>query len=177
MRTGFLGEFRTPEDLVGAVRELRKRGYRRLDAFTPYPIKGLEQALGLGRSRLGWMIFPVSLVGATFGFFLQWYCNAFDYPLNVGGRPLVSTPAFIPITFESAVLTAGLSGLFAFILLCRLPELYTPLSEVPGFERSTIDAFFVGVDERDPSFNEVQVERDLREIGAFAVNRARWRST
>jgi hypothetical protein len=177
MRTGFLGEFRTPEELIVAVRELRKRGYRRLDAFTPYPIKGLEQALGLRRSVLGWIVFPIALVGAALGFMVQWYCNAFDYPLNVGGRPLVSTPAFIPITFEATVLTAGLSGLFVFIVLCKLPDLYTPLSEVPGFERSSIDAFFVGVDELDPSFNEVQVERDLRDIGAFAVNRARWRSS
>ncbi len=177
MRTGMLGEFRTPEELLAAARELRKRGYRRLDAFTPYPIRGLEQALGLRRSPLGWILFPIALVGAVFGFFVQWYCNAFDYPLNVGGRPLVSTPAFIPITFEAGVLTAGLSGLFVFILLCRLPELYTPLSEVPGFERASIDAFFVGIDELDPSFNEVQAERDLQELGALTVNRVRWRAT
>lgn len=175
MRAGTIGELRSAEELIHAARELRRRGYRRLDAFTPYPIKGLEDALGMRRSRLGWMVFPIAMVGALLGFFVQWWCNALDYPINVGGRPLASVPAWIPITFEAGVLSAGLGGLFLLILLSGFPDLHTPLAEVTGFERATIDSFWVGVDERDPSFNEVQVERDLREVGAVVVMRARGR--
>ncbi|APR76323.1 ABC-type Fe3+ transport system protein [Minicystis rosea] len=176
MRKGYVGEFRTSDELLQAAAELRRRGYRELDAFTPYPIRGLEQALGLPRSRIARMIFPVAIAGAGLGYLIQLWCNAFDYPLNVGGRPLDSTPAFIPITFEAGVLTAGLSGLFILTLLCRLPDLYSPLVDVPGFERASIDTFWVGIDERDPSFNEVQIERDLRDLGAVTVARTRERA-
>jgi hypothetical protein len=175
MRAGMLGEWPSPEALVGAAAALRRRGYRRLDAFTPYPVKGLEEALGLRRSRLGWIVFPLSLAGAGFGYLLQYWCNGVDYPLDVGGRPLNSAPAFIPITFEVTVLTAGLSALYVFLLLCRLPDLYSPVADAEGFARATTDGFWLGVDERDPSWNEVQIERDLRELGAVTVSRARGR--
>ena len=176
MRKGYVGEFRTSDELLHAVTELRRRGYRELDAFTPYPIKGLEQALGLPRSRIARMIFPLAIAGTGLGYLIQLWCNAFDYPLNVGGRPLDSAPAFIPITFEAGVLTAGLSGFYLLILLCRLPDLYSPLADVPGFERASIDTFWAGIDERDPSFNDVQIERDLRALGAITVARARERA-
>ncbi|MFT3773132.1 MAG: DUF3341 domain-containing protein [Minicystis sp.] len=176
MRVGYLGEFRTSEALIHAIGELRERGYRKLDAFTPYPIKGLEQALKFPRSPIARMIFPVAISGAGLGYLVQLWCNGFDYPLNVGGRPLNSAPAFIPITFEAGVLTAGLTGLFLLILLCRLPNLYNPLDDVPGFERASIDTFWVGIDESDTLFNEVQIERDLRDLGAIHVARARWRT-
>jgi len=176
MDTGYLGELLTPEELLRAVGALRARGYRRIDAFSPYPIKGLEEALHLGRSPLNRRLLPIALLGAGFGYALQYWCNGVDYPLDVGGRPLHSAPAFIPITFESGVLAAALGGCLLLLLLCRLPQLYCPLFDVPGFERASIDRFWVGVDERDPGFNEVQTERDLREIGAVSVGRARRRT-
>jgi hypothetical protein len=175
MDTGYLGELLTPEDLLRAVGALRARGYRRIDAFSPYPVKGLEEALHLRRSPLTWRVLPVALLGAGFGYLIQLWCNGVDYPLDVGGRPLNSVPAFIPITFEAGVLAAAVSGCFLLFLLCGLPELYSPVFDVPGFERASIDRFWVGVDERDPSFNEVQTEVDLREIGAVSVGRARRR--
>ena len=175
METGLLAEFRTPEDLVRVVRELRARGYQRLDAFSPYPVHGLEEAIGLTRSNLNLTVFPLAVLGAAFGFLVQWWCNAHDYKLNVGGRPLNSIPASIPITFEAGVLTASLLGLLVLLILCKLPALYSPLFDVPGFERASIDRFWVGIDERDPSFDELQGERDLRELGALSVGRARWR--
>jgi hypothetical protein len=176
MDTGYLAQLLTPEDLLRAVHELRRRGYRRLDAFTPYPIKGLEEALHLRRSPLNWRVLPLALLGAGFGYLIQWWCNGVDYPLNVGGRPLNSVPAFIPITFEAGVLSAALTGCFLLLLLCRLPALYSPLFDVPGFERASVDRFWVGVDDRDPWFNEVQTERDLRELGALSVARAQRRT-
>ena len=96
--------------------------------------------------------------------------------LDVGGRPLHSAPAFIPITFESAVLSASLFALLALLALCRLPELHSPLFDADGFERASRDTFWLGIDERDRSFNEVQVERDLHDVGALHVARARRRT-
>jgi hypothetical protein len=172
MRTGILAEFPTPEDLLRAVRELRRRGFRRLDAFTPYPVKGLEQALSLPRSPLNWMVFPFAMIGAGLSYLIQWWCNAVDYPINVGGRPLNSVPAFIPIVFETGVLTASFLGFFIFLALSGLPDLYSPVSDVEGFERTSTVTFWVGVDELDPAFNAVELERTFTELGALHVGRA-----
>jgi Protein of unknown function (DUF3341) len=176
MRTGMLAEFLTTDELLKAVVELRRRGFRRLDAFTPYPVKGLEQALALPRSPLTWMVFPVAMAGAAFAYLAQLFCNAIDYPLNVGGRPLNSVPAFIPIVFETGVLTAAFTGFFIFLLLSGLPDVYCPLAEVDGFERASIDTFWVGVDERDPAFDQAELERAFAELGARRVGRARARA-
>jgi Protein of unknown function (DUF3341) len=172
MHAGMLAEFRTSEELLRAVRELRARGFRRLDAFTPYPVKGLEQALGLTRSPLNWLVFPLAMGGAGLAYLIQWWCNAIDYPINVGGRPLHSALAFIPIVFETGVLTASFAGFFIFLALSHLPELYSPVSDVEGFERASTVSFWVGVDERDPAFNTVELERTFMDLGALHVGRA-----
>jgi hypothetical protein len=169
MRTGLVAEFRTPEEMLHALRGLRARGYTELDAFTPYPVKGAAEALGLGRSKLNWIVFALGISGAGSAYLLEWYCNAYDYPINVGGRPLHSAPAFIPISFEMGVLAAALGGLFLFFLSAGLPELSSPVFDVEGFERASIDRFWAFVDERDPSFYPERAERDLNELGALRV--------
>jgi hypothetical protein len=175
MDTGLIGEFEDAESLLAAIRELKRRGWRRMDAFTPYPVKGLDEALALPRSNLNWKVLPFAVLGTATGYFIQWFCNAFDYPLNVGGRPLHSAPAFIPITFESGVLTAALFGVAVFCYLTGLPRLHRPLFDVPELSRATLDRFFVGLDAADPSFSLVQGEQDLREVGATQVLVARRR--
>jgi len=175
MRTGILGEFETPESMLGAIRALRARGYRRIDAFTPYPVHGAEEALGLSRSPLTWLVLPIALLGAATAYIVMWYCNAVDYPINVGGRPGHAAPAFIPVTFEMGVLSASLMGCLLFLALCRLPELYSPIFDVEGFERASIDRFWVGIDARDPSYNPVDLERALAELGASKIAVARER--
>jgi hypothetical protein len=175
MYAGLLAEFATPEAMLAAARGLREKGYRRIDTFSPYPVHGAERAIGLSRSRLGWILFPVAMAGAGLGYLVQLWCNAFDYPLDVGGRPLNSAPAFIPITFESGVLATSLAGVFVFLLLAHFPEVWAPVFDVEGFERASIDRFWVGVDLRDPRFNEVQLERDFAELGALRVARAKRR--
>lgn len=169
MRAGVLGEFETPEAMVTALVDLRRRGYRRLDAFSPYPVHGAEEAARMPRSMLPWIVFPFGLAGAGAAYLVQWYCNAYDYPLNVGGRPPNSAPAFIPITFEMGVLTAAVVGIVTYLALTGLPELWSPVFEVPGFERASIDRFWVGVDVRDPRFDRTAVERAFAELGATQI--------
>ncbi|AUX44135.1 membrane protein [Sorangium cellulosum] len=169
MRAGLLAEFETPEAMLRAITELRGRGYRRLDAFTPYPVRGVDEALGLRRSPLPWIVFPFAIAGAAGGYLVQWHNNAYDYPLIVGGRPAHAAPAFVPITFEMMVLATALSGFVAMLLLARLPELWSPVFDVPGFERASIDRFWIGIDARDPALIRPIAERDLTALGARAV--------
>jgi hypothetical protein len=175
METGVLGEFEDPEAMLRAIHELKRRGWRRLDAFTPYPVEGLEEALDLRRSTLNWRVLPFAILGAGGGYFIQWFCNGFNYPINVGGRPPHSAPAFIPITFEMGVLASAIFGVLIGFYLTGLPRLYLPLFDAPGFTRATLDRFLVGLDAADPSFSLVQAERDLRELGATNVIIARRR--
>ncbi|WP_441285875.1 DUF3341 domain-containing protein [Sorangium sp. KYC3313] len=169
MRRGLLAEFETPEAMLRAIAELRSRGYRRLDAFTPYPIHGIDEALGLRRSPLNWIILPFALAGTAGGYLVQWFCNAYDYPLIVGGRPAHALLAFIPITFEMMVLSAALTGFVVLLVLARLPELWHPVFDVPGFERASLDRFWVGIDARDPALISPITERDLTDLGAVTV--------
>lgn len=173
MKTGLLAEFDTPEALVSAVRGMRERGYRALDAFTPYPIHAVEDALGLPRSPLPLVVLLFGLGGAAAAYFVQWWCNAWDYPLNVGNRPLHSAPTMIPITFEMGVLAASLTGFVAFFAMCGLPELHAPIFGARTMERASVDRFVLGVDERDPAFDAVQAQRDLEALGALSVSWAR----
>jgi hypothetical protein len=171
MQKGLLAEFATPEDMLRAIEGLTRLGYRELDTFSPYPLHGLERAVGLRRSRLGWIVFPIALAAAAGAYLIQWWCNGIDYPLNVGGRPPHSAPAFIPITFEMTVLAASLAGLVVFFVLARLPRLYSPLFEVEGFERASLDRFWIGIDARDAALARRQAERDLEELGATRIVR------
>ena len=114
-------------------------------------------------------MFPFALAGGAGAYFIQWYLNAYDYPLNVGGRPPHAAPAFVPITFETTVLVAALSGFVIFLALSRLLRLYHPVFEVEGFERASIDQFWLGIDARDPALVPSLTERDLTELGALQI--------
>lgn len=141
MAADLLAEFKGPEALLTAVSSLETRA--RLEAFTPFPMRELETIHP--RSRLPLYVLAAGLGGATYMFLFQWWANGFSYPLNVGGRPLFSAPAFIPITFEGGVLAASLTAFFSFLGFCGLPRLWHPLHEIEGFERASIDRFFLRV--------------------------------
>ena len=166
---GLLGEFASPEQLLEAIGRLRGDGYRLLDAFVPYPVSGLEQALGLGRSGLNWLAFAAGLFGAGFAFWLQWLVNHRLYPLNIGGRPSFAIPVFIIIAFETMVLFAGVTSFVALFWVCRLPRLCHPLFAVDGFESASLDRFWVGVSVEDPRFDLETTEAELRKLGAARV--------
>lgn len=169
MNPGCLAEFPDAQSLLQAARTLRSRNYHWLDAYTPYEVEGLDQALGLTRSWLNWILFPLALSGAGIGYLIQWYVNAVNFPLNVGGRPPHSWPPFIPITFETGILFTGISAFVLFFLLSRLPRLWHPLFQVPGFTSASVDGFWLGIDLRDPALTTEITRALLVSLGASRV--------
>lgn len=166
---GLLASFDGAEPLLGAVRELRARGYRCLDAYTPFPVEGLPQALGLRRSRMPLVMLAGGLVGGVGAYLLQWWTAVVDYPINVGGRPLHAWPAFIPVTFEMTILFAALAGVAALFLRCGLPRLHHPLFDIPDFTLATRNRFFLAIEAQDGCFDRHRTARTLRELGALRV--------
>lgn len=168
---GLLAEFETADAMLDALRALYALGYRRLDAYSPYPVAGAEEALGLGRSRLPWAVFLGGLLGLAGSYWIQWYCNAVSYPVNEGGRPGHSPAAFVPASFETTILFSALVAFFGALVLCRLPKLWHPVFEVEGFERASIDRFFVGIDARDPRFDVTLSARSLERAKPLRIVR------
>lgn len=146
-------EFAEREEIIAATRQAYEQGYRRFDAFTPYPISELPPLLG----RRGTAVPLITLIGGMIGglgaFFMQWWAMAVDYPINVGGRPYVSWPNFIPVTFELTVLCAALSAVIGMIALNHLPEPHHPVFNVKNFERASQDRFFLCIMADDPKFD------------------------
>ncbi len=166
---GLMAEFENPGELVVAARRAHEAGYRRLDAFTPLPVEGLAEAIGFHRTSLPLVVFIGGLLGGAGGFFLQYYASVVSFPLNVGGRPLNSWPAFIPITFEMAVLGGALAAVLGLLALNGLPTPYHPVFNVPRFELATRDRFFLCVEARDPLFELEKTRQFLKALKAREV--------
>jgi len=149
---GIMAEFRKPEDLVAAVRAARRAGYTRIDAYTPFPLTDLAHELGVRTTIIPWLAFLAALMGAGLQYGSQYWMNAVDYPLNVGGRPLNSWPAFIPSTLIVAILWAGAATLIGLLAILRLPRLHHPVFAVRGFRRASEDRFFLCILAEDPIF-------------------------
>ena len=161
---GLMAEFENPQDLVDAARRARAEGYRKMDAYTPFPVEGLADALELGGTRVPLIVLIGGLIGALLGYFMQYYLMAVDYPVNVGGRPYNSWPAFIPVTFEMTVLVAGLSAVLGMLGLNGLPMPYHPVFNVPRFALATRDRFFLCIEATDPRFDREGTRRFLERL-------------
>ncbi len=166
---GILGEFATPADLYHACERVRDAGFTRWDAHSPFPVHGLEKAMGVRRSKLPWIVLGMGLTGAALGFILQWWVHAVAYPLVISGKPYFSWPAFIPITFELGVLFAALGAVFGMLGLNRLPMHNHPLFRSKVFERVTDDAFFISIESWDPRFDASATGKLLESLGARSV--------
>jgi hypothetical protein len=150
---GLLAEFETPHQLAAAAWAARSQGYRRLDAFSPFAIEEVSNALDFRTTRVPLVVLIGGILGGMGGFLLQYWVATIAYPVNVGGRPLNSWVAFIVITFECTILGAALSAVFGMLALNGLPEPYHPLFNVPGFARVTKDSFFLVIESTDPLFD------------------------
>ena len=157
---GVIAEFDTPTAVVAAARRAYEEGYRRMDAFTPFPIEELTEAIGFRHTKLPLLVLIGGIVGALTGYGLQYWASVIYYPLNVGGRPLHSWPSFIPVTFEMTILVAALTAVFGMLALNGLPEPYHPVFNTPGFDLASRNHFFLVIEARDPKF-------DLEKTRAF----------
>lgn len=167
---GLLAEFETPGDLIAAARRAREAGYRRMDAYTPYPIHELTEALALPRTKLPVIVLIGGALGCATALAMQWFASAVHYPLNVGGRPLASWPSFIPITFELTVLFAAIAAVFGMLGLNGLPMPYHPVFNVPRFALASRDRFFLAIESRDPQFDLAKTAEFLKGLGAREVS-------
>jgi len=161
---GLIAEFDNPDDLLAAARRAYAEGYRKMDAYSPLPVHGLAEAIGFRRRELPLLVLLGGLAGCVGGFALMYWISVIDYPLNVGGRPLNSWPAYIPITFETTVLAAALTAVFGMLALNGLPMPYHPVFNAPRFALASHNAFFLCIESSDPRFDLDRTKAFLTEL-------------
>ena len=167
---GVVGEFVTEHELIHAAEKAREAGYRHFEAYAPFPVEGLSEAMGLKRNKVPLITLIGGLCGGLGGFFFQYWCNVYSYPQNIAGRPLNSWPAFIPVTFELTVLGASLSAVFSMLALNGLPQPHHPLFNVERFSKhATSDRFFLCIEARDKKFDLADSSRFLQGLNAQHV--------
>jgi len=166
---GVLAEFSTPGELYRACEKVRDAGYTRWDAHTPFPVHGLDRAMGMKASILPWIVLVMALGGACVGFALQTWVHSSEYPLIISGKPLFAWPAYMPITFELAVLGGALGAVFGMFGLNQLPMHHHPLFQSQRFERFSDDRFFISIESWDAKFEAAATQRFLLSLGAKSV--------
>lgn len=166
---GLIAEFRTGDALLEATRRARDAGYLELEAYAPYPVEGIAEAVGFKRNRVPLFTLLGGIFGGAGGYFLQWYSAVVDYPINVGGRPLHSWPSFIAPTFELTILGAALAAVFGMLFANGLPRLHHPIFNAPDFEQATRNRFFLCLPAHDPNFDEKRSKAFLQELQPLSV--------
>jgi Protein of unknown function (DUF3341) len=169
---GLMAEFPDPSALVAAARRAREAGYRRMDGYSPFPIEELSEALGHHHDRLPLLVLLGGVVGGAAGFLFQYWASAIDYPMNIGGRPLLSWPSFIPVTFEMTILVAAFVAVLGMLGLNGLPMPYHPVFNVERFVNASRDRFFLCIESKDPLFDKEATAKFLESLeprGVFEV--------
>ncbi len=170
---GWIAEYADENQLLDAARQVRDSGYTRTDAFTPFPVHGIDEALGIKPTVLPWFTLCAGFTGITVALTMQWWMNAVDYPYIISGKPYASWPAFIPVAFELTVLFSAFTTVFAMLGLNGLPRFSNPVFSNPKFDRTTDDRFFLWIDSRDKYFNSDKVKSLLGGSGAMSVEEVR----
>lgn len=166
---GVLAEFREPEQLLAAAQAAYQAGYRRMEAYSPYAVEGVAEAIGFSETKVPLIVLLGGIIGGLTAYFMQWYSAAIDYPLNVGGRPPHSWPAFVPITFELTILFAAIAGLIGMLWLNGLPKPYHPVFNAPEFLLASQTRFFLCIEANDHIFQSEEVRVFLNSLGAEQV--------
>jgi hypothetical protein len=168
---GLLAEYPSVDQVLKAARAVRRAGFSRWDVHSPFPIHGIDYAMGIRPTVLPWIVLVGGITGLVSAILLQWYCNAYDYKFLISGKPIWSFPANVPIMFELTVLFSAFTAVFGMLGLNGLPRLYNPLFKSERFRRVTTDRFFIVIDSSDPKFNEQETTRLLTDAGALGVER------
>jgi len=166
---GLVAEFNAPENLLAATKKTVAEGYCKLEAYSPFPVEGLDETLGFQRSRVPLITLIGGIAGGVGGFFMQWFSATIHYPINIGGRPLNSWPMFIPITFEMTILCAAIAAVLGMLGLNGLPMPYHPLFNVERFELASNDRFFLCIESNDQKFDREGTKRFLHSLGPKGV--------
>jgi hypothetical protein len=166
---GLMAEFEDANDLVAAAHRAYHEGYRAMDAYSPLPIEELHEAIGFHHTRLPLIVLIGGIVGCIGGYLLQWWVSTTAYPINVGGKPFNSWPAFIPVTFECTILGAALSAVFGMLALNGLPQPYHPVFNVPRFALASRNRFFLCIEARDVKFDLERTREFLEALGPREV--------
>jgi mono/diheme cytochrome c family protein len=166
---GVIAEYDTPGELIEAARKVRDAGYTEFDCYSPFPVHGIDDAMGIKRTILPVLIFGGGCVGAAGGLLLQWWCNAYNWPWNISGKPAWSIPANVPIIFECTILIAVFASFFGMWILNRLPQVWHPFFRNERFNHITDDAFMIGIEKTDRKFDAVATPQLLKDAGAISV--------
>lgn len=167
---GVMAEFSTPDDYVSALRKIRAAGYTCFDGYSPLPVHGASEAMGITGNPVSLMVLIGGILGGLGGFGLATWVSVAAYPINIGGRPLFSWPAFVPPVFETTVLLAALTAVFGMFAINGLPLHYHPVFNVPGFARASVDRFFVCIEATDPKFDLATAKSFLSGLGSSEVS-------
>ena len=166
---GLLAEFDTATEMVDAATEIRDAGYTKTDAFSPFPLHEIDEALGIRKSKLPWIVLGGGIAGMLSGLALQYYTHVVDYPIIVAGRPFFSLPAFFPPMFELTILLAAFAAVFGMLLLNGLPKPYHPVFNVPRFALATREKFFLLIEAEDPIFDYEQTKTFMESLNPQEV--------
>jgi len=166
---GLLAEFETPQSIYTACEGVRDEGFRHWDAMTPFPVHGLDRAMGLKASKVPWIVLGMAVFGMLAGFTLQWWTTAIDYPIMIAGKPFFSWPAWIPVTFELTILFGSFGAVFGMFGLNRIPTFNHPVFNSERFLRVTDDRFFIAIEARDPLYDAKKTKKLLQKLGATHV--------
>lgn len=166
---GIVAEFASPYELLEAVKAVRKAGFSKIDTHTPFPIHGMDKAMGLPGSKLPWLVLCGGLMGTASAIALQWWMNGYDYAYHVGGKPVVSYQAYVPIGFELTVLFSAFTAVLGMLAMNLLPQPYHPLFNHPRFGRFSDDGFFLSIEAKDPNFSESKAREVLKTAGGTEI--------
>ena len=167
---GIMAEFDSASDLVAAARKTHEAGYKKIDAYSPFPVEELAEAIGFHKNRVPLVTLIGAMIGGISGYLMQYWIAAVDYPLNIGGRPYHSWPSFIIVTFEMTILFGGISAVFGMLALNGLPMPYHPVFNVPRFAMATKDRFFLIVFSTDPKYSPSGTRQFLESLGPRSIS-------